>query len=85
MEEIRVYFFRDTLPSDLKYNGYPLQCSTIIKMVNSYWDCEEEVKKLGVPGFKVPKFVDLGEECNIGDADIRVSFEGMCVVQHQGY
>lgn len=75
MDEIRVYFFRDKLPSDLMYNGYPLQCNTIIKMVNGSWNCKEEVEKLGVVGARVPKFVDLGVDCNLGDADIRVGFE----------
>ncbi len=72
---IRVYFFREQLPR-VKYNGYPLQCNTIITMVNSYWNCADVVNEDGINiGVHVPSFSDLGTDCNLGDADIRVGFQ----------
>lgn len=69
MDEVKVYFFREELAESLIiYDGYPLQCNTIIKMVNNNWDCAD---KVSVDGAHVPKFVEHG---NIEDAHIRVGF-----------
>lgn len=82
MDVIWVYFFRDDLPSDLMYKGSPLQCNTIITMVNNSWDCTEEVSKIGVSEAHVPKFAELGADCIIADAHVRVGFQSKSVKNH---
>ena len=69
VKDIRVYFFRDEL-DDVHYMNDPLTCSTILTIINKYWNCDEVQILKGqkiVPGFKETKDTEL--------AHVRVGFK----------